>query len=503
MRSYKIPTISINKFSDKEFSLFSFSARDYRRLLLKNANTIKLKDLLEKKYKVGKEIGSENYMKKSKHRFLKTVNISNNFLLEEISIEYCKPKNKVFPKKDEILIVKDGAGNGLGEVCLYPHENKDNLDSISAGIISIQVNEEKKYYLFCILKSQHFKDYIDLSTAQGSTIRHSKLIALDYEIPFPTTKNNPNPENIEKIVSLIAQNIIDKEEQIKAKNKLIDEKIEQELRENQKENSFSYTYPRISEIKEERRLDTGLYETEYKNFNFLVKNYAEGFFKLEDKGYEISRGQNLQITNIGKSYYSEKKLNNKFYTMIFSSDISEDSVAIGKSYLGNTRKLKCIENEDIIFCSRGAQFGRVAIFPEIEKNTITNIDNMHIKNKSANLPEKIYICQFLRHLRKIKHLYKIAIFGNGSFSFTKYHLLDLSFPDFPEHKQKEIAKLYYNKLYKNTSLTFGDYLEKEKVRNKELGVFQLNMGIFRLRDILEELVHKIVMEEKIEITLDY
>jgi restriction endonuclease S subunit len=257
MKSYTIPVKSISKFSNTDFSLYSFSARDYRQLLLENTNTVKLKDLLEYKEKVGKEIGSEAYMNKSKYRFLKTVNISSNFLLDESSIEFCRPENKIFPKKNEILIAKDGGGNGLGEVSLYPHENKENIDSLSAGIIAIKVKEEKRNYVFGFLKSQHFKDFVDLNTAQGSTIRHSKLVALDYEIPFPTTKNNPNPEQVENLVSLIVQNIIDKEEQIKLKNKRIDELIEKELKENQKAGSFSYNYPRISEIVDrEFRLDT-------------------------------------------------------------------------------------------------------------------------------------------------------------------------------------------------------------------------------------------------------
>jgi hypothetical protein len=84
-----------------------------------------------------------------------------------------------------------------------------------------------------LLKSQHFKNYIDLNTAQGSTIRHSKQIAIDYQIPFPSKNNHQEPEEIENLVSLIIQNLIDKEEQIKLKNKIIDEKIEKELRENQ------------------------------------------------------------------------------------------------------------------------------------------------------------------------------------------------------------------------------------------------------------------------------
>jgi len=97
--NYIIPISSINKFSDKIFSKYSLSAKDYRKLLFINTNWIKLKNLLEEKPKFGKEIGSDSYMAKSKYRFLKTVNISNSFLLKETNIEYCIPRNNIFPKK--------------------------------------------------------------------------------------------------------------------------------------------------------------------------------------------------------------------------------------------------------------------------------------------------------------------------------------------------------------------------------------------------------------------
>mgnify|MGYP001159359216 CR=1 FL=1 len=324
MKSYTIPVTAINKFSNKDFSLYSFSARDYRKLLLENKNTVKLKDLLEHKEKVGKEIGSDAYMNKSKHRFLKTVNISSNFLLEESSIEYCKPENKIFPKKNEILIAKDGGGNGLGEVALYPYENKENADSLSAGIIAIKIQEEKRSYALGFLKSQHFKDFVDLNTAQGSTIRHSKLVALEYDIPFPTTANHSNPEKIEDLVSLIVQNIIDKEEQIKLKNKQIDELIEKELEDNQKAGSFSYSYPRISEIKEETRLDTGLYEKEFKQIDFLIRNYGGGF---ENVGkYKIKTGRTP------KDYFYTKFIPNKTYFWLTPKYI-KGNVFVSKQYL--------------------------------------------------------------------------------------------------------------------------------------------------------------------------
>lgn len=480
---------------------FSLSGKDYR-VLKTNTNTKPVSDFLKKSY-TGKEIGSEAYMKNSKHRFLKTFNIGKNFCLEMSKFEYCKPINKVFPQKGDILIAKDGGGDGLGESVIYNLDNKSKKDSISAGILGITLDEKYKFYIFGFIKSKHFKNFVDLNTAQGSTIRHSKKVALDYKIPFPTLKNNINPQNLEKYISVIVQNIIDKEEKIKLKNKLIDEVIETELKENQKEISFNYSYPRIKEIQKEMRFDTGLYEKEYKRNEFMLKNYKGGIFTLNEKGYLISRGQNLQISSIGKSYYSEKKINDKFYNLILSSNISENSTVHSNSYLGNENNLKTIEKEEIIFCGRGAQFGRVTIFPEVIKNTITNIDNFHIKNKNDDIEEKIFISQILRYYRKIRHLYKIAIFGNGSYSFTKYHLEDLYFPNFPKKKQEEIAKLYYNKTDKNIDVNLENYLEKEIKRNELLGIFQLNMEIFELREKLENIIHKIVIEEKIEIDLKY
>ena len=46
--------------------------------------------------------------------------------------------------------------------------------------------------------------------------------------------------------------------------------------------------------------------------------------------------------------------------------------------------------------------------------------------------------------------------------------VNISIPNFPEEKQQEIARQYYNKVEKNTDLTFENYLEKEKERNSKL-----------------------------------
>ena len=271
--------IKRTQFSNKNFCKNSLCPKDYRELITKNENTVNFNDFIIEKYR-GKEIGSDAYMKQSKYKFLKTTNISSDFCLSDEKSEYCKPINLIFPKKNDLLIVKDGAGDGLGEVCIYNKENNDNLDTISSGILGVKINQDYLYYVTSFIKSQHFKDYININTAQGSTIRHSKEIAFEYSIPFPTIKNHKNKQDIEKLISILTKNLIDKEEQIKDKNRSINKKIDKELEENQKIDKFKYNYPNISNIKKEKRLDTGLYTNKYKQYEYKITNYNNGYYFL-------------------------------------------------------------------------------------------------------------------------------------------------------------------------------------------------------------------------------
>ena len=502
MQSYIVKPTIIKKSQilEKENSFSSFS---YRFVSFKNKNVIPLgsSDILLENIK-GFEPGSKEYINFSENYFIRISEMNDLNFFFDVSKDTKKLRPLDNGNKNKFVVKGDicyQTASNVGNVCFYG--GKKAFYNSHIRKLDFKKN---KYYIFAILKSKFGNEQVDVAGSIKGVDNFREEYLLNTQIPFPTNKNNTNPGEVEELISLIVQNIIDKEEQIKEKNKLIDDKIETELKENQKPNKFFYSYPKIGKIKEnDVRLDTGLFEKDFNKFDFLIHNYINGIFILKDKNYEISRGQNLQITNIGKSYYSDQKLNDKFYTKILSSNISEDSVVTGVSYLGNAKKLKFIEPEDIIFCSRGAQFGRATVFPEIVKSTITNIDNMHIRNKTSNLSEKVFICQFLRYLRKIKYLYKIAIFGNGSFSFTKYHLADLSFPIFPESKQKEIYKIYYHKVDENKDLTFDNYLIKEKSRNKQIGIFQLNMDILKLKDILENSIHKVVMDRKIEIDFNY
>ena len=72
----------ISEISSKDFCKSSLCPKDYRELIQLNSNTTKLSVILDDWYK-GAEIGSDNYMKKSSYRFLKTNNVTSNYYYDQ------------------------------------------------------------------------------------------------------------------------------------------------------------------------------------------------------------------------------------------------------------------------------------------------------------------------------------------------------------------------------------------------------------------------------------
>ena len=466
---------------------YSLSARDYRVLSSKNKNVKILKDIIISEFQ-WKEIWSDGYLGQSKYRFLKTGNIwKSSFLLDTGNIEYCFPVNQKHPKDGDILIAKDGGWDGLWDVILYK-KSLEYIDTISAGIHCITPEHKNRYYIFWLLKTQFFKNFVDLNTAWWSIIRHAKKIALDFPLPFPTIKNHPHPEQVEEYISLLVQNMIDKEEQIKAKNEEIDRLIENELRENQKGNIFRYAYPRIWEIREETRFDTWIYEKEFKRISNLIDNYTDGKFYLDEN--KIAPGVTPK-----DYYFSDSKKNHNFYDWVTPKNIDQRQLAF-HTYIFTKTKSK-IKNNSLIL--NGIRYVGNGIFVEKGSCIYANQNTLIINQFDDKLKQLFLFCFLTSNLGKKLQLLR-RNFWIVPILYTE-HLCKISIPDFPDSKQQEIAKLYYNPIPNNADLTLETYLKWEKIRNSEVGIFQLNMEIFELREILEETIDRIVMEETIEIIL--
>jgi len=492
MKNYKKEILSINISNINSKSRYSLSSKDYRKFEIFNKNTKKLKNLLKKIEKVGKEIGSDFYMKKSSYKFLKTVNISNGYLLDESYTEYCKPINKVFPEKNEILIVKDGAGNSLGNVALYPYENFENKDSISSGLIAINVEPQKKYYILGLLKSQHFKDFMDLNTAQGSTLRHSKKIALEYEVPFPNEQNNSNPTEVEKLVSILVENIIDKEEQIRIKYNNINQYINDELLNNQSNKSYQYTYPRLNEINKNTRLDTGVYGEDFKKLDFLISNYKNGYFKISEDKFKSGNTPTVRIFNPKNQKY-------KWITptLIFDEGFYNPISTI------NMKNNQNISNDCILIINRTSrgkkgEYVGISCFYDVKKYGLGHHNQGLYRISNYSKSEKLFLVCLLNSniYRKICGCISI---GSKMKEMKVTDFSKVKFLNFPENIRKKIIEEYYkeNNFNNNLPLNIDNYVKIFKERNKTIGIFQNFYELVELRNKLENIIDKIICNKKV------
>ncbi|MCT8249148.1 hypothetical protein H7F13_01685 [Proteus vulgaris] len=476
----------------KKSALFSndkiFSPSRHQRLIIKNNNI----DVLSNLVKVGKtnlntknnkgyyqyiEIGDINTTTGGvEHKTVKSIDISSSSV------------SKI--QKDDILI--STVRTYLGGIGLVTSLDKSLVATKALIVLREMKKGISKHYLFGIMRSRFFIDQVSMILNASMYPRMEKSYFDKLIIPFPTQKQNANPKHVERLVSLITQNIIDKEEQIKLKSKLINQQIEEELRGNQKSQSVPYSYPRLSDLKKQNRLDTGLYERSFKLNNSLIENYSSGYFQISVDKFKSGSTPKVRIFNGVKHNY-------KWVTPTDIEDVGFYK-PLEKISMPTAFNLK---KDAILFINRTSrgkkgEYVGISCFYDYEYYKQGHHNQGIYRIEGFSKDEKLFIVAFMNStlMRKICGN---ATIGSKMKEMKSYDFSKLIFPKFPKKKQKEIAKNYYNKVDAPSKLSLDNYLAEQKKRNQKTGIFQLNMEIFELKEKLDELVDKIVMDEKIEI----
>lgn len=381
-------------FQDVANKKFNLSSSQYIKLVMPNKNYKYVRDFLCRKLlrtDLGVEVGSLSYIDKSPVRFIRTKALQAHSFLPELNKETALPimPSEFVPmnlKEGDLLISKD---SNIGEIVILDKDYPDCM--LSGAIYKLPVKDEWRYYLLAFIKADIFREQLDFMVPKGATIRHAKTMFLDCKIPLP----NVNAENVVRYISLLTQAIINKEKLIRQRHADILQLIEKELTENQKPNIFSYHLPRLNDVKEIGRLDTSIYGEMFLRQRHLLTNYKYdycGFLSLNNSNILISRGQNLQESNIGKSIYTTNHIKG-YYTLCLSKHFTQFQTLTKFLYLGNKLSLKTIKEGEIIFSCRG-EMGRSLIFCEHIENTITNIDNVHIEFPNQDLFKNILLPKF-------------------------------------------------------------------------------------------------------------
>jgi type I restriction enzyme S subunit len=499
----QIPKVlTFNDIKDKNF----LSPLCYTIVYSKNKNRKPLLKFIDNETPIkGEEVGSPAYIKHSYYFFMRTQAISDSkfTLIKDDSDSFVPITKSFFDEEDDIekKSVKIGdifyvKGGNVGAVGIADSEIQAMF---SSHIFKFKINPELRYYVFAILKNDFGK--LQVNNLPIGVIKGLDSFRTEYlnNIFIPLPKNN-SQETI-KYISLLVESVIRKEATMNENQNIINKIIEKELIDNQKNSHFQYNLPNFSDIKNEGRLDTGLYSELYEKILFLIKNYKYGFSDLLSLGYIPSRGQNLQISNIGKSIYSEIPKDG-FYKLILSKNITKSMTVNKFIYLGSNYDLKTIKSGEIIFTCRG-DMGRCLIFCDETKNTITNIDNLHLTNNDASLIQNIFIGVFLNYLKFLGFIDKIAVGGSGADSITKHQFDLIKIPIFPKNQQEKISKYYYNPVSYKENLSLEDFEEEDIKITKESGIIQLDKQIKSIKQKIDQTINNIVNDEETSLEFNF
>ncbi len=482
---------------------YTLSAKSHKKIDLRNKNFKKLSELITNAPIAGKEVGSLAYVKSSEYRFLRTKAIQSTLYSLDLdtngTFECIKPRDfeKNVGKETQRCLYKHDllfvTGGNVGEVALAQSDFGNTI--YSSHILKLPITEQK-LYLFSLLKHPFCKEQANFSPEGAIKGLDTFDVAylLNIKIPFP----NHNEHEVIRYIEELTRAVINKEIEIKRKHSLIHEKINSELANNQKPDQFKYEFPSLDDVRAVNRLDTNLFRPYFKQHEFLIKNYTKGVQSIRDLNFDISRGQNLQISSIGKSIYSDKHYPN-FYTLMLPKFLSRYGTVDDIEYLGNKNELKTLKKGDLIFGAEGFEKGRSIVITDESSKTITNIHGITLHHRQSNMLLSIFVKCFLDYLRNTGLVDLYGVGGNGGSLAMKYWDI-IPFPNFPQDKQSEIARLYHNPdaAISVAQLTVDNFVSTDNLFNETAGIVELDRTAKKIKARIDEAIDLIVRDEPVK-----
>ena len=371
---------------------FSLSPGMYRSVHIPNPNTKTVRELLNplRPYDKGTEPGSFFYMKHSPYAFIRTKALQAHSTLLYPKGESIVPLNprgitdwtKFDLHDGDLLMAKD---SNVGE-CVMVDGDKWNNHAWSNGVVRLHPNGDR-FYFFAWLKHSIFKEQLLSMLPRGATILHAKDLWLDCVIPFP---NQTDAERVVRYVSTLMQAVVDKEKAIRDKNAAMFTALDTELIAGQNGGvTFQYKYPTNHGIQTVSRLDAAMYVESFQRKQFLMQNYKHGYTNAEGLGLQTGRGQNLQLSCIGKSIYSDMEKPN-FYRLLLPTNITDYGTVSFYEWLGNRRELSVLNEGDIVFGGE-ATFRCVVVCDALSSPTISNIHAITLRSNTLPLYKKVFV----------------------------------------------------------------------------------------------------------------
>ena len=485
--SINIPNI-IN-FSDVLENDFSFSILDYKQFNFPNTNRLLLDTICS--IEQGTFVDNIDRTKYDTGLSYITIRDFEGYAFSKKNSDYIIPKSAYSSLKiDKDTIFVSDAGS-IGKATFVKNEiNGINADGITR-INYLNNNIIDIYYIFACIQNTYFTELLKTIAPSGSTqqnveVKHFKKTF----IPIP----NKNINETIRYVSLLMQAIINKETIVLQKHKNISSIIEKELLENQTNNIFHYEMPKIKEVEEFGRLDTGVYSEQFKEIQYKIKNYNDGYFHIDS--HKIKSGSTPDTRHIS----SDRSLKYMWVTPTTCSDyglLTEERI--------NFKGTNNINQDCILLINRtskggmGEYVGIAGFYNFTDFGKGQHNQGMY-QVFDYEKDKLLFMLCFLNAPLMRKYCATLSV-GSKMKELKMEHFLQIPFPNFPEEKQKEIAKLYHNSgiNYQMKDCTLENFLEIDNEFNKIAGIYELDKTAKQLKAKLNLAIDNIVNDRQVDI----
>lgn len=468
-------TVNISKIIERESSLAAIS---HNKKTEYKGDILPLGDLLQD-YKKGFEPGSSNYVVESDYDFIRISDLNDY----DMTFKLREKIQKILPPENEQPMVYKGdilyqTASNVGNVCIYTDDKPGYYNS---HLIKLDFKKDKEY-LFAFLKSDISKEQLSIA----GSIRGVDNFRIDFltglKVVYPTKANHDKPDQVVSYIKDLVNNLIDKEEEAKFKNKLIDDRLVNELENNKKDRSYNFKLPTKSSFIKENRIDTSIFLDEYKKLEFLIESYQYGVYYLNRE--DIFPG----YTPKDHVYSDEKNPTN--YLWVTPKNLEQRKL-IYKTYIDSKMATKVQYNDIII---SGIRYVGNGYYVNSKDPVYANQNTIIIRSSESAVEQRFLLCFLTSSIGRKMQLSR-RVMGTVPILY-KEQLVRIPIPCFRDEFKVEIANFYFREEEFNCD-NEKDYIHYAKKRNKRLGIYQLNEEILILQERLNSLMNKIVNNEKI------
>lgn len=488
MQYYQKPsTINISAIKNKFHSLHP---TEHRIAEIPTRNYKILNELCDKE-DVGSQIDVSEYLPFKTNFYLQTISCMEGTIINE------KAEKNISP----LLYDTSNKKVGVGEFCISRNASIGKISYIpedinaivNGGISFFKFKEKYNYYIPAFFITNYGEDTLKCMTSGGGTQQNVKRdTLLNFKIPFPLKTKKNSQEEIINYISDLVKCIIDKEIVIKKKVDKIDSIIDSEM--SKKRMKAQYTFPSINEIRVSgNRLDTGVYGKKYKDVINDIKSYQKGYRSIGEMKYKWVSGRTPEIiisNDSGKYWWIA--VGDMSYGLKYKSV---------KRYNTSEHISNILIDGDILVTRKGATVGKMNMFfNDLNIPTFVNED-IKVLRLDENMMQKVFVGMFLNSKYGQIQMLNLASRGTKQ-GLTNDNILNVIIPSFSKKTKGSILKEFYNTVENkwDKSMSFVDY---ENLRNIDLGIYQINMEMFKLKKKIELVVSNVIENKAIDVDYSF